>query len=308
MAVSSEQQVPVKRIIDQYLDMLFRVAFLHTTPPPNFSSTLNKGTEIYSIQGFKEQYAMLAVSGHDQQVLYRGGKVLGEKGEYSLTVGQVISMVSTNPTLAAVELLEEEHGALVAKLTEQNLLTLFSRDLVNQPILPWDRVYGRRIPLNLVFGSGEILHLQAYPELGMASVFGGMTPISADLVAAVEELAERDPQYRTIAGLLPYGEGGVEYLRYIDEGSGRVLTPGEDSWSRLWQLFQYWRLEENDQSGVPKAPTITVQLGPSQEDTVNLSFYTSPEGTLLEWEGSFYRLVRNIYRVEKEIETAFKNY
>lgn len=285
----------------------------YTGVPPNFSSTLKKGTEIYSIQGLKKEYAILAVEGTYQNVLFREGEVFveGKKPKLS-TVGQVIATIAHSPQITAAELLDEENGGLMATNDEAELLALFTTGLTRQPLASWDSdsLRGRRIPLNLVFQGGEILHLQVYPEAGKASVFGGLVTLPLELVAACEEFADRGPQYQTIASLLPYGETEVDYLRGINLQSGQEMAAQEDSWlwKHLYVCFNYWRLAVQEEPVTEKTSTLTLICGRSEQDSTTLQFFSSPRGTLLEYEGQFYRLVRNMFDVEKEIEEAFRNY
>ena len=273
---------------------------LYTGIPPSFSGTFDQGTEIYSIPGFKPQYAILAVQGSSQQVLFRESK---EGEEPKLSTDQVIAMIAGNPTLAAVELLDEENGGLMAVTEGTELLTLFDQGLTGQPILFQDDVHESRIPLNLVFQGGEILHLQVYPKVGRASVFGGLISLPPELVAAIQEFWSAGSQYRTIDSLLPPGAAGG-YLQFKRGPKEIVADEESQAWGYLRDRFSYWRLEELDQWEHNGAAAFSLRFGRSEEDSDVLLFHDVSEGIVLEYEGKLYRLVRNRLIMEQEIENA----
>ncbi|MGI6366349.1 MAG: hypothetical protein ACOX2G_11615 [Bacillota bacterium] len=283
----------------------------YTGVPPDFSSTLDVGTEIYAVQGLKPEYAVLAVDGIYQNVLYRQHKVQTDyTQELGLSVAEIIAMLTADPALIAVDLLDEENGSLMRRTTDQDLLALFERDLLDQPILGGDPgPYQSRIPINLVFPGGEALHMQLYPDFGIASTFGGYVQFSPELTAAVQDLADAGVQFPAIAAMLPFSEDEIGYLHYANHRNKEEICPEEVRWTRepLFTILRYCRLEKA-QSEAYKELAITVELGRTEQDSVPVHFYNSVEGLLVELHGQLYRLVQGSYDVKKQIESAFKDY
>ncbi len=77
-----------------------------------------------------------------------------------------------------------------------------------------------RIPVNLVFADGAILHIQIFPDRQRAMVFGGFASLSPELVAAFEYLNDQGNQYPKMSSLLPYEEEDITYLRVTNHISG----------------------------------------------------------------------------------------
>lgn len=282
----------------------------YTGIPPNFSSTLNVGTEIYTIQGLKPEYAVLAVGGMHQFILYRQNKVQGDNREQlGLSVAEVVSMITIDSALVAVDLLEEEYESLIRTTSNQDLLFLIERDLLGQSILPDSAIYESRIPVNLIFKGGEALHLQVYPELGVAYVFGGNIQLSPELVSAFKALAASGAQFPSLADLLPYSEEQIGYLHYTNHQSGDKITAGEESLTRgpLYELFRYCRLDPA-QPESNRELVMTIELGRTEQDYIPLNIYDSGGSLLVELQGEYYKLVKGRFDVIEEIENAFKNY
>lgn len=283
---------------------------LYTGIPPSFSGTLDWGTEIYAVAGFKPEYAVLAVNGQHQMILYRGGRVLAKAESISITVKEIVAMVAHSPTISAVELLDEENGGIIRLSMAPELLALLDQEFISQPLANYGPVHGPRIPLNLVCQGGEILHLQVFPAMGAAAFFRGLVALPPNLVEAFTAFAAEGAQYQSIASLLPDAEAKPAHLRYSDEQTGKETVAAENSqaWWPLWDRLRYWRLEELTGTKADKTPLIALEFGPSEQDSAILRFYTDQTGTLLEYGDKLYRLVRNSYRVEEEIKAIFRDY
>jgi hypothetical protein len=78
----------------------------YTGTPPNFSSTHDVGTEVYTVKGMKKERAILVVSNGHASIFYRERKAIkDEKTPINLTLAEVFNMVSDSPKVASVYLL-----------------------------------------------------------------------------------------------------------------------------------------------------------------------------------------------------------
>ena len=170
----------------------------YTGTPPSFSSTLNEGTEIYTVKNMKKERAILVIDDNYARIFYREGKALNdEKTPINLTLAAVFNMMSDSQKVSSVELRSEENGSVIGVSENKQLLELINKELPNLPILqPFELgkdpySIGKRIAINLMFSDGAALHMQVIPKAKSASVFGGFVQLSEELCSAVQELPKQ---------------------------------------------------------------------------------------------------------------------
>lgn len=156
--------------------------------PPDFSTTYPLGADLYEIEGFKKEYAILIESDDVSDILYRVGKAVTNKDEsIGLKVDDVINMISDNANVKSLELRSETDASLVRTSYDNELIELIYKDIKSKDIYRYeelnnhDDLTGLRIPINLVLEEGAMLHMQVYPESNTAYIFGGYIDVSDDL-------------------------------------------------------------------------------------------------------------------------------
>lgn len=167
----------------------------YTGIPPSFSSTLNEGTEIYTVKNLKKERAILVVDNDYATIFYRERKALNdEKTPIDLTLEEVFNMMSDSPKVSSVELRSELDSSVIGVSKNKQLLELINSELSKLPLLQPSELgkdpysIGKRIPVNLVFSNGVALHMQVIPEAKSAYVFGGFIQLSEEFCSAVQEL------------------------------------------------------------------------------------------------------------------------
>lgn len=268
----------------------------YTGPPPNLSSTLDEGTKIYKIKNVKSERAVLVELGDDLLMFYRMHKeIMDENTPLNLTIQQVFEMLSDTPAVSEVELRDENDGSWMRTAQDRELLSLINRELPKLSLLNRDQ-FGKdpyksqhRIPLNLMFADGAALHVQFFPEVNAASIFGGYVSVSTELSRALEKLYKQGNEYGSISSLLSYEAEDINYLYFEDYVNHIKVLCKNPQWSRqpLFSIFDYYRVKEVDKAFV-KNLVMTSTLGKSMDDSISIGFYETQENDIAVKIGEHY--------------------
>ncbi len=165
----------------------------------------------------------------------------------------------------------------------------------------------RRINVNLIFEDGApALHLQVFPEGRCVKVFGGVVNLSEKLLGLFMALHAEGKAYPSIADLLPYSKGQVNFLYFANAVTGDEILCREPQWSReeLFLIFNYHLVEEIPAKGDARL-VMAARIGREKEDSVPVNFYEDTDNRLLiELEGVLYKPVKG-YFVFDYLESYF---
>lgn len=273
----------------------------HTGTPPDFSSTLGVGTELYSIKGVKKENSILFVSGDLSGILYRSRKAVSTVNEpINLTISDVYNMISDNPTVKAVELRNEIDGSWMRDSMDEKLINLLNDEIKKENILNNGEIdeskgdSGYRIPINLIFEDGSMLHMQIMPETKVAHVFGGYINISQELSDCFAELNSLGFEYEKIMDIAGYKQEDIGYLEYINRRTGEEILSNDPKWSGealYWQL-NYFSVDNSD-SALEGEHVISIKLGASEREYVTIDLYEDDGDHL------FFKVNDITYRIVK---------
>lgn len=289
----------------------------YTGNPPNFSSTHDVGSEIYSIKNVKKERAVLFTDKSFTSIFYRQGKLIkDDKTPINLTLSEVFNMMTNSPAVSSIELRDEDDGSWMRASQNEHLLSLINKELPKLQLLrlselgedPYDGIQ-HRVPVNLIFPDGAALHIQFFPKSHSASVFGGFVKLSPELSTAIEELYEQGEEFSSIADLLPYQEDDISYLHFINHINGAEILCKEPQWSSsaLFSTLKYYRVKEV-QSDINDHLVMTSTLGKSKEDSVKLDFYETKEKyIIIKFNNHYYKPVKGPI-VFQELEDYLNNY
>lgn len=268
--------------------------------PPDFSSTYGVGTQIYEIKGIKKENAVLMVSGEMNHILYRSRKALASENEtIGLKVGEVINMISNTPVINSVELRNEIDGSWMRTSYNIRLLELLNMEIKDKGILSYKEM-GRpegessyRIPINLMFEDGAVLHMQVYPETNIAYIFGGYINISEELASEFEELYKMGNEYSKITEIVGYEQSVLGYIKLENYVTGDTIISPDPLWSGevLYSMLNYYNVDQsNDLDG---KLVVTVKLGESEQNSKVLEMYQAPDENLFfKFNGEIYKIVK----------------
>lgn len=285
--------------------------------PPDFSSTHDVGSEIYSIKNVKKERAVLFIDNGTISIFYREGKLIkDDKTPINLTLLEVFNMITTSPNVSSLELRSEYDGSWMRTSQNQQLLSLINKELPELQLLrsyeldqnPYDNIQ-YRVPVNLIFPDGAALHMQFFPKAQSASVFSGFVKLSPELSTAIEEFYQQGEEYPSIADLLPYSEDDISYLHFINHISGVEIFCKEPKWSSsaLFSTLQYYRVEEV-QPDITDPIVMTSTLGKSKEDSVILDFYEAKnKSIIIKLNDRYYKPVKGPI-VFQELDDYLNNY
>lgn len=290
----------------------------YTGMPPDFSSTYDVGTEIYEIRNIDPSNAILVYFHDRYEIFRRERKIVSDIDEpLNLSLSDVFNMLSDDPEIVSVELRDEQNGAWMADSTNENLLAVLNKELPDLSLLNYGEINNEyysakyRIPINLIFADGGILHMQVYPLLenpGWAYTFGGFVPISKELEAAVQSLYEQGSPYPRLVDLISYNEEDITYLYLKDHLNGDEVVCEEPAWSSsaLLQILSYYRAEKTEAEN--SSLVLTAILGKSEEDSITVNFYEAYEKQILtEINGEYYKPVRG-QLLSKSLDNYLINY
>lgn len=254
----------------------------HAGTPPDFSSTLGVGTELYSIKGVKKENSILFVSGDLSGILYRSRKAVATVNEpINLTISDVYNMISDNPTVKAVELRNEIDGSWMRDSMDEKLINLLNDEIKKENILNNGEIdevkvsSSYRIPVNLIFEDGAMLHMQIYPETKTAYVFGGYINISQELSDRLEELNSLGFEYEKIMDIGGYKQEDIGYLEYINHRTGEEIISNDPQWSGealYWQL-NYFSVDNINNGTLEGERVISIKLGTSESEYTTIELY-----------------------------------
>lgn len=222
----------------------------YTGIPPNFSSTLDVGTELFEIEGVKRESAILVVNGHYESVFYINSKVLENGAAFNLSAKAILQLVSDQPDIEAIEVRDETNGTWVADLEDPDLLDLLEQAFVDQELLTREALSvepysSQRLPINVVFSDGARLHMQVYPQSSYAYVFGGYMAMSGEFVDALKETIATLEIPPSLASLVFEGHDVLEEMLVSDVLRNQDYDLEEPKWTgqALEHLLSYYRVK-----------------------------------------------------------------
>ena len=131
--------------------------------PPDFSSTYDIGTKVYTIKNVKKDRAVIVVSNGNKEIFYRLGKELpaNKDVEFNLKLADIFKMISDFGEVSAVELRAYDNGAWMRTSTDATLISLINSEIPRLSLYnlseidenPFGR-YPNYIPINLMFEDG----------------------------------------------------------------------------------------------------------------------------------------------------------
>lgn len=281
--------------------------------PPNFSSTYEVGTEIFEIKGIKAESAVLVkrTDGYEN-IFYRERKIVKDLDEpIGLNINEVFNMRSKDPEAVAVEVRSEENASWVRTTMDEKLLGLINRELPQEAIKNWGEasadkfIESHRIPLNLLFKDGQILHMQVFPKNKAAWVFGGFIKIPDELISRLEILNSKGDEFTRASDLLSFKEDEISYLYLKDYRRGKEIVTENPLWSGgpLYNMLTYYQVEKSD--GDPGGNlAFSASMGKAKDDKVDIDFYESPDESIsMSIDGVYYEIVKGQLRFD-----FFKDY
>lgn len=284
--------------------------------PPSFSSTYDVGAEIFTLKNFKKEKGVLVVLGGNPLIFYPSRKVvLDEKKSINLTLKQVFNMISDVPEVSSLELRSENDGSWLGHFENEQLITLINQELPSQKLLQRPELgqdpysTGNRVPMNLVYPDGAVLHMQFFPDNKCAYVFGGFVLLSEELSSEILEISKQVNQYPNISSLLPYSESGISYLKLINHTNGDEVLCKNPAWSRsaLFPMLDYYRVEEV-KADASLQLLMTCSLGTSKDDNVIIDFYeNSDKSIIIKLKNKYYKPIKG-RMIFEELESYLYNY
>ena len=288
----------------------------YTGIPPSFSSTLDVGTDIFTLKNLKKEKGVLVVSGGNPLIFYPSRKVVpDEKKSINLTLKQVFNMISDVPEVSSLELRSEKDGSWLGNFEKEELIALINKELPSQQLLQRSELgqdpysTGNRIPINLVYPDGAALHMQFFPDNKCAYVFGGFVMLSGELSAEIQKISKQGNQHPNISSLLPYSESGISYLKLINHTNKDEVLCKNPAWSisALLPILDYYRVEEV-KAGDSLRLVMTCSLGTSKDDNVTIDFYeNSDKSIIIKLENKYYKPMKGRMTFE-ELESYLYNY
>lgn len=258
----------------------------YTGIPPDFSSTLGVGTELYSIKGVKKENSILFVSGDLSGILYRSRKAVATVNEpINLTISDVYNMISNNPIVKTVELRNEMDGSWMRDSMDGKLISLLNENIKKENILNNGEIdeakvsSSYRIPVNLIFEDGTMLHMQIYPETKTAYVFGGYINLSQELADGFTELNSLGFEYKKIMYIAGYKQEDIRYLEYINHRTGEEILSPDPQWSGEalhWQL-NYFSVDTPTEN-LEGEHVISINIGASENEYSTIELYEDGNG------------------------------
>lgn len=283
--------------------------------PPDFSSTYEKGTEIYEIKGLKRSNALLLDDGNISFILYNGGRVTESLSQpIDLSVKEVIEMITDFPLISEVELRNEENGSWMRSSHDEDLLESLNLELPKAKIYNYEEdnrpkyESSFRVPVNLFFEDGAVLHAQVYPETNSAYIFGGFINISEDLSNKFKDLNRLGDQYPRFTSLLGYDRYNIGYFQIRNFIEGDNIISKEPSWSgsALYGIFDHYTVDEDDD--LEGRLVASIKIGESEEAYKEIEIYEGKDTDLFfRIGGKAYRIVKGALRY-KDIVDFIKNY
>lgn len=288
---------------------------MYTGTPPDFSSTLDVGTEIYEIKGIKKENSVLAVAGDMKVVLYSQRKANSTNEPINLTIEELINRISIDPVITSLELRSEEDSSWMRSTTDANLLALLYKEIKNENIMSYDEIGKKytessyRIPINILFKEGGALHMQVYPEKNLAYIFGGYINISNKLAQELENLYKMGYEFSKITEILEKDLNDVEYFKLTNHRSGEELISSEPRWSgeALYWYLSYYSAEKS-QIDLIGEHVYSLRFGASEENSELLEIYEGTDENLyFKIDGIYYILVKGYLRY-KDLLNFQENY
>lgn len=287
---------------------------IYTEIPPEFSSTHNVGAEIYEIIDIKKERAILLKEGKYEVIFYRASKaLLSEDEKMNLSVSQVFDMIANASDVVALELRSEEDGSWMRTLENHSLLDVINDELPDRAIKNRGELniepytYQNRLPINLMFDDGAAVHMQVYPDIKYASIFGGYVEISQALVDALESLRKEGEVYSRLTQIIPFTQDQMAYLKVNDYKAGLEVLCSEPKWSIgvLYDMLGYYRVLESKEI-LDGNLRLSFAIGKSKEDHITLEFYENKE-SFVKVDGLVYEIIKGALTYEN-LKNYIRNY
>ncbi len=269
--------------------------------PPDFSSTYGLGTEIYEVKGVKRENAVLMVSREMNHILYRSRKAVASVSEpIGLTVEEVFNMISDAPVISSVELRNEIDGSWMRTSHDGRLLNLLNSEIRDKDILNHEEMKGPdgesgyRIPINLMFEDGAVIHMQVYPETNIAYIFGGYINISEELADKLEELYRLGNEFSKITDIIGYELNELGYFQFVNHATGDKIISPAPQWSGevFYSMLNYYSVDKSSSDSDGNL-VVTVNLGESEESSKKLEIYEGADNNLFfKVDGEIYKIVK----------------
>lgn len=288
----------------------------YTGTPPSFSSTHDEGTEVFTIKNMKKERAVLVVNVGNPMIFYRTRKFIpDEKTPINLTMAQVFNMISDMPKVASIELRSEENGSWLESFDDKQLIELINKELPEKQLLqrtgfgqdPYRD--GKRVPINLMFSDGAALHMQVFPEIKCAYVFGGFVRISEEVSKRIQEISKQNNQHPNISRLIPYEESTIKFLKLINHANGQEILCKNPAWSAsaLFSMFNYYRVQEVKANDSIKR-LMTFFLGVSSDNNEAMEFYENSDKSItVKLNDKYYKPIKGVMTIE-DLDNFIINY
>jgi hypothetical protein len=288
----------------------------YTGIPPSFSSTHDEGTEVFTIKNMKKERAVLVVNVGYPMIFYRTRKFIpDEKTTINLTMAQVFNMITDMPKVASIELRSEENGAWLESFDDKQLLELINKELPEKHLLQRTELgqdpyrEGKRVPINLMFSDGAALHMQAFPEIKCAYVFGGFVRLSEEFSKRIQEISKQNNQHPSISRLIPYEESNIKFLKLINHTNRQEILCKNPAWSAsaLFSMFNYYRVQEVKANDSIKL-LMTFFLGVSSDNNEAMEFYENSDKSItVKLNDKYYKPIKGVITLE-DLDNFIINY
>lgn len=152
----------------------------------------------------------------------------------------------------------------------------------------------QRVPVNLVFKDGAMLHMQVYSEENIACVFHGYIDISEELSLKFTELHQLGDEYLRITGIVGLDPDDLGYFKFKNHVTGYEITSLEPKWSG-GALHDWLKRYSVDRalSEAEGALVFTVKFGESEENHRVLEIYEGADKNLFfRADGAVYTIVK----------------
>jgi hypothetical protein len=288
----------------------------YTGAPPSFSSTHDEGTEVYLLKNMKKERAVLVVNVGNPMIFYRTRKFIpDEKTPINLTMAQVFNMITDMPKVASIELRSEENGSWLESFDDKQLIELINKELPQKQLLQRTEFGqdpyrdGKRVPINLMFSDGAALHMQAFPEIKCAYVFGGFVRLSEEFSKRIQEISKQNNQHPSISRLIPYEESNIKFLKLINHTNGQEILCKNPAWSAgaLFSMFNYYRVQEVKANDSIKL-LMTFFLGVSSDNNEAMEFYENSDKSItVKLNDKYYKPIKGVMTIE-DLDNFIINY
>lgn len=266
-----------------------------TGMPPDYSSSLNAGREVYSIKDIKKNRAVMVKDYNGLRVYYRSRKVILKKPQQlKLTVPKLFKMLFGTTKVSAVELRSDENGSWMRTSEDEQLLSVVNQELsesylINACDMNIQEDLSDVIHINLMFPCGTGIPMSVYMDREYAYMFGAYIPLSHHFIDELRNFYNHGEQYPTITELLHDRDNDASYLYYSDYIKDKEKLCKNPLVERdyLYTLLNYYRVVETKVSENLKL-VVKAKLGTSATDMKTVEFYERKDKSILIKIGEIY--------------------